>query len=149
MRFFIIMTLSLSTLLPIVNSIKHSPIDTKVSPPKLPTFLLHLKTLGLLIIELKNLEEIMLIPAPMSNNTMTSIPFACTLYRIGLESSVSASLTWISFTSFHIHSESEYSKAWHNSLISSPVSCGSGESWSSYLSKKALLMPMHLLSANL
>ena len=91
----------------------------------------------------------MLIPAPMSNNATTGIPFACTLYRIGLESSVSALLTRISFTSFYSHSESECSKAWHDSLISSSVSCGTCESWLSSLSKKALLIPMCLLSANL
>ena len=120
-----------------------------MSHPALLNFLLHLKTVGLLTIELKDLEDITIMPAPMSNNATTSIPFACTLYRIGLEPSVSASLTWTSFTSFHSHSESEYSKAWHNSLTSSSVSCGAGESWSSSLSKKASLMLMCLLSANL
>ena len=64
-----------------------------MSPPALFTFLLQLKTLRLLTIELKNLEDIMLIPAPVSNNAMTGIPLASTLHRIGLESSVSPSLT--------------------------------------------------------
>ena len=117
------MTLSFNTLLPIFKSTQHLPIDTKVSPPTLLIFLLHLKTLGLLTIDLTNFEDIMLMPAPVSNSVTTGILFACTLYRIGLESSVLALLIWISFTSFHSHSESDSSKAWHNSLISSSVIC--------------------------
>ena len=142
------MTLSLRTFLPIHIPIQHNihPLALRCLLLQSLLFLWHLITLGLLTTDLKNFEDITLIPAPMSNNATTSIPFACTLYRIGLESSFSASLTWISFTSFHSHSESECSTAWHNSLISSSVSCGTGES---SLSKKASLMPIHLLSTNL
>ena len=118
------MALSPSILLPIFKSAKHLPIGTKGSPPALLVCLLHLKTLGLFTIDLKNLEDIMLIPALVSNNVMTGILFTLALYKIGLESSVLASLIWISFASFYSHSESDCSKAWLNLLISSSVRCG-------------------------
>ena len=143
------MALSLSILLPIFKSTKCSPISTKGSLPALLICLLHVKTLGLFTIDLKNLEDITLIPAPVSNKAMTSLLLTLALYKIGLESSVFAPLLWISFASLHSHSESDCSKAWHNLLISSSVSCGVGESVSSPWSKKASPLPIHLLSANL
>ena len=146
------MALFLSILLPIFKSTKHSPIGTKGSPAALFICLLHVKTLGLFTIDLKNLEDITLIPALVSNSVTTGLLLTLVLYRIGLESSVLASLIWISFASLHSHSESDCSKAWHNSSISSSVSCGAvgvGESVLSSWSKKASLMPIRLLSVNL